>query len=333
MKHALAILLIALLPTAALAAIVNPSGGGGNTPGTYIPNGNISNATPFSNTCAGATVTIGAQAEYDCTLTASSLATITLAAPSAPPTNGLYALLIDVCQDGVTGNGTLAVTAPNGWTLAWTADGGTLQQPSTATSACTLYQLKANYNNKTLTEAIPYLPATVLQKAAVQTCAANHWLGAVDSTGASANCTVPAAGFFRMIEPANSGLTAMATTTTSDLVCLPGSCLATSESQIQSAWPVAGTFKNLQCNVANVAGASNSYALTVRTCTPSSGACTGTDSSVTCTITGTSAKTCSDTSDSVTIAAGDFVDLHANVTVGGTTPSATPLRCTVEFDL
>jgi hypothetical protein len=88
--------------------------------------------------------------------------------------------------------------------------------------------------------------------------------------------------------------------------------------------PVAVTVKNLGCSIGIALGASNSYAIAFKDVTKSS-------TSLTCTIAG-SATSCTDLTDSQSVSASDSVDLTYTATIGGTTPTATNIRCCMEVD-
>lgn len=132
---------------------------------------------------------------------------------------------------------------------------------------------------------------------------------------------------------ADSGSQTLQTTATTEFGNLPGSALAASGNEVRAQHPfiLAGTLKNMTCNVIVGPGTSNSYAATVRSCTPTSGACSAASSSITCTIS-TSAVACSDNTHTLAINAGDLVNMQYVVTVGGSAPTATQINCGFEFD-
>lgn len=85
--------------------------------------------------------------------------------------------------------------------------------------------------------------------------------------------------------------------------------ITTTEASAQHVFGRAATINGLFVRLSAAEGGAATMALTVRKCTPSSGACTGSSQTVTCTV-GNSALTCSDTAHSFTIAQGDFIDVQ-----------------------
>lgn len=92
---------------------------------------------------------------------------------------------------------------------------------------------------------------------------------------------------------------------------------------------VGGAFKGLWCRVTTAPGASNSY--TIKIMRSAAGGGFASMLTTGCVISGTT-PTCTDISDTGTFAADDQWDYQATTTVGGTTPSATTIRCTTEVD-
>jgi hypothetical protein len=98
----------------------------------------------------------------------------------------------------------------------------------------------------------------------------------------------------------------------------PSVTLSSTESQRQIVAPQAGTIKNLYVGTISTQSVNNSLVLTVRTCTPVTGACTGSNSTVTVTFAaGQTATVLSDTTHTVSVAAGDLISVgivnNANV--------------------
>ena len=87
--------------------------------------------------------------------------------------------------------------------------------------------------------------------------------------------------------------------------------------------PVSGTLKNLYCQISTAISSGTSYSLALYGVTE--GAATG----LTCTITGSSATQCHETSSNLSIVAGQCYAVQA--TPSGTPPAAIPF-CTVEYD-
>lgn len=99
----------------------------------------------------------------------------------------------------------------------------------------------------------------------------------------------------------------------------PLNSLSGTESARQFIAPKAGTLSNLYVSTNSTQSNNNSLVVTVRTCTPTNGACTGSNSTVTVTFSaGQTATQLSDTTHTVSVAAGDLISIsfvnNANVT-------------------
>jgi hypothetical protein len=82
--------------------------------------------------------------------------------------------------------------------------------------------------------------------------------------------------------------------------------------------PFAGTLKNLNAYTATALGSNNSLVFTVRTSTGCNDSWSS--SALTCTVTGNgSTKSCSDTSNTVTVASGDCIQMYLDATGTGVT--------------
>ena len=79
----------------------------------------------------------------------------------------------------------------------------------------------------------------------------------------------------------------------------------------------AGKITALYVRMTAAEGAAATLAFTVQSCTPSSGACTGSASAITCTVPN-NGFTCNDTAHTLTFAAGDFLDVKIVQTGTGT---------------
>lgn len=86
---------------------------------------------------------------------------------------------------------------------------------------------------------------------------------------------------------------------------------------VQTVMPVGGTLANFRVVLSAAEGAAATLALTIETCTPTAGACTGAATTITCTV-GNSVNNCSDLTHTATISAGDFVDVTSVQTGTGT---------------
>lgn len=97
----------------------------------------------------------------------------------------------------------------------------------------------------------------------------------------------------------------------------------TVEGNAQIVIPITGHIKNLYVNTITSQPSTGSLVFTARTCTPSSGACTGTGTALTCTVASSGgAGTCTDTSDSVAVTAGQLLSL-------GVTNNASTSSCEI----
>lgn len=105
--------------------------------------------------------------------------------------------------------------------------------------------------------------------------------------------------------------------------------LVTTEASEQQAMAVGGTVKGISCRVSAAEGAAATLAFTLMKCTPSSGACSGSAQTVTCTI-GNSSLTCSDTAHSFTFLANDFLDIKMVQTGTGTSQF---IVCTTQYTI
>ena len=94
----------------------------------------------------------------------------------------------------------------------------------------------------------------------------------------------------------------------------------TTESMVQIPCPLSGTFKNLYVEQEGASGASKSYAYTFRKNTA--------DTTLTCTVSGASAVTANDTTHTVSVAAGDLLDVKI---VPTNTPTITITRISTVF--
>lgn len=114
--------------------------------------------------------------------------------------------------------------------------------------------------------------------------------------------------------------TSVASTASTSATNFVGRALSATETQVQIPLPLGGTLKNLRVQLNGTPGGSASYAVTINDNT------TGTTS--TCSIT-SAISACADTSHSVTVAAGDLIDLAV---VPSGTPTARTVRWSVEID-
>lgn len=98
--------------------------------------------------------------------------------------------------------------------------------------------------------------------------------------------------------------------------------LSSTESIVAQPMPAAGTIGNLYCECGASPGSSKSFAMTVRVngASPSSGP--------TCTLTGTGPATCSDTTHTASVTAGQTVDIQS---VPSGTPTAVAPNCSVTY--
>lgn len=98
------------------------------------------------------------------------------------------------------------------------------------------------------------------------------------------------------------------------------------EANIQMVSSQTLTLKNLRCRTGGNAGASNTFVFTVRdnTASPASG--------LTCTETGAT-NVCSDVTHTVSVTAGDLLDIQDAITIGGSAPGNTIHGCSVEVYL
>lgn len=103
--------------------------------------------------------------------------------------------------------------------------------------------------------------------------------------------------------------------------------MLSSDVNAQGVAPRAITVTNLQVRLSSAEGASATISFTLNMCAPTSGACTGATQALTCTV-GNSAKTCSDTTDSVSVPAGEFIDF---TTVQSGTGSSSFIYVTYEI--
>lgn len=83
----------------------------------------------------------------------------------------------------------------------------------------------------------------------------------------------------------------------------PGANAASTQAGGTGNWPVSGTFSNMYVSISGAPGTSASYTFTLYV--------NGSATSISCVISGSSAKTCSDTSDIATITAGEAITLEA----------------------
>lgn len=88
-----------------------------------------------------------------------------------------------------------------------------------------------------------------------------------------------------------------------------GGVCSVTESNVQQQSATQSTATAFAGTISQALGGGNSVALTLRKCTPSSGACTGSDQSVTCTISGASATGCLDAAHSFAISQGDYLSV------------------------
>ena len=117
----------------------------------------------------------------------------------------------------------------------------------------------------------------------------------------------------------NTSSTSLATNGTTEYLCLHGTIApTTTEFDVETVSPLAGTVKNLYVGVNTAPGGSSSYAFTVRK--------NSANQSVTCTISG-AGTTCNDTTNSFTVAVGDPIALSS--VSSGTIATATIARFAV----
>ena len=92
---------------------------------------------------------------------------------------------------------------------------------------------------------------------------------------------------------------------------------SSTESQAQCVIPVTGVIDKLYVQLSAGTGSGNENTFTVMQCSPSSGACSGVASSLTCNI--NNAISCNDTSHTLSVTAGDLIDLKSIVALGSPT--------------
>lgn len=88
-----------------------------------------------------------------------------------------------------------------------------------------------------------------------------------------------------------------------------GGVCSVTESNVQQQSATQSTATAFAATLSQALGGGNSVALTLRKCTPSSGTCTGSDQSVTCTISGATATGCLDAVHSFAISQGDYLSV------------------------
>lgn len=93
------------------------------------------------------------------------------------------------------------------------------------------------------------------------------------------------------------------------------------ELAVQQIIPAAGTLQNFYVFVQAAPAAGRSWTLTVRK--------NGADTAVTCTIPGFNSQSCSDTTHTVSFAAGDLIAVH--VTASAPAPAGTPGQWTAVY--
>lgn len=149
-----------------------------------------------------------------------------------------------------------------------------------------------------------------------------QWFAQLDSTSQN------------QVLPFNTGAATLATGTGSSTYIVLGSGAATTPANQQTPISVGGLVAGLQCYDNVAPGSGQTQTFTFEACTPSSGACTHTATALTCAVTGASggaALLCSDATHSVTLAAGQYIDMQASCSGAGSCAASELARCTVNF--
>lgn len=92
---------------------------------------------------------------------------------------------------------------------------------------------------------------------------------------------------------------------------------SSTESQVQCVIPVTGVIDQIYVQLSASTGSGNENTFTLMQCTPTSGACSGGASTLTCNI--NNAISCNDTSHTLAVTAGDLIDLKSIVALGSPT--------------
>lgn len=91
------------------------------------------------------------------------------------------------------------------------------------------------------------------------------------------------------------------------------------EANSQFMVPVSGTLKNFYLNTATTQGGTGALVVTVKTCTPSSGACSGSNTAITFTVAiNDTARQYSDIVNTAQVSAGDLISVAAVQAAGNT---------------